>query len=94
MNAPTPAGMKLLCRFVEAERSGLVGPGGLKVAVSGLGEELGRGVSLRHGEGAELAAARKLVRGGFAKLFGGGSNTNRILVATAAGRAAVQEQTP
>lgn len=88
---PTPAGTKLLRRFVEAEQSGRKGPGGLKVATSGLGEELGWGVTLGHGDGAELAAARKLVRDGHAVMFGGGSNAHRILIATDKGRASLSE---
>lgn len=80
----TPAGKKLLERYVRCERLGM-----LQGLVNGAGEEMGCGMALRPGDGGELASAQKLARDGFARLVGGRRNASRYLIITASGRDAL-----
>lgn len=79
----TPAGRKLIDEFKRREASG-----GLRPSYNGLGELIDNGMPLPSGDGAALAAARKLVRDGYALLNTGWSNSHACFRLTDIGRQA------
>ena len=79
----TPAGRKLLERYIAAERAG-----SLVRFYNARGEQY-FGIALFGGSGGEKAAALKLARDGFANFKSGASNRHSCLSITDAGREAI-----
>ena len=80
----TEAGVRFLADLLDQEHRGQLRP-----VYDGLGALMGSGKSLRTGDGAQLAVARKLSKDGFIRLVGGFSNSNRFAIPTEKGRAAI-----
>jgi hypothetical protein len=89
MTTPTEAGMKILRRYIEAERNSAENiPGPRLIEAVRANGSACKAMPLAYGQGAEKAAAMKLQRQGFA--FVTWRCGERLLVITDAGRAAVR----